>query len=117
MAKQKKRKMQINKPGFDKKSLENPELLLQRIESVMNSSNERTLRDLMPSGDVSDDEMNRGMYEDIRRMIANGLVLEWPVDDYGTVANFLVNFITPDMRRNFHAIAEQFQRSSCSLQT
>ena len=115
MAKQKKRKAQVNKPGFDMKRLDNPELLLQRMESVMNSPNERTLRDLMPSGDVSDDEMNRGMYEDIRRMIANGLVLERPVDDCGTVANFLVNFITSDMRRNFHAIAEQFLRNEAMI--
>lgn len=44
-------------------------------------------------------------------MISNGLVLERTVEDYGTVANFLVSFITPNMRRNFRAIAEQFLRN------
>lgn len=98
---------QVHLPVVDRERFDNPVLFLQRIESAMNSPNERTLRDLLPS----DDEMNRKMYEDVRRMIANGLVLERPDDDYGTIANFIVSFITPNMRRNFHAIEEQFLRS------
>lgn len=55
---------QVHLPGVDRERFDNPVLFLQRIESAMNSPNERTLRDLLPS----DDEMNRKMYEDVRRM-------------------------------------------------
>ena len=108
MTKRKRRKAQMDRQRFDMKRLDNPALLLQRLESAMNAPEERSIRDFLPSDDVFDDEMNRKMYEDVRRMIANGLVLERPADDYGTIANFIVSFITPDMRRNFHAIAGQF---------
>jgi len=73
---------------------------------------DRRMRAMLPDDKISDDQMNRQLYENAKRGVANGSEeFIRPVDDYGVMANFITFFITDDMKNSFHAIAERFLRN------
>ena len=73
---------------------------------------DRLMRNMLPDESVSDDQMNRQLYENAKRSVANGSEdFIRPVDDYGVMASFITFFITEDMKKSFHAIAEHFLRN------
>lgn len=58
--------------------------------------------------DLSDKELNRIIYQNAKMAVADGVMPPFPEDDYGTVMWFAWNFITPEMREAFPAIAKEY---------
>lgn len=58
--------------------------------------------------ELSDRELNRIIYQNAKIAIADGTMPDFPEDDYGTVMWFTWNFITPEMRAAFPAIAKEY---------
>ena len=56
----------------------------------------------------SDKEMNRIIYQNAKMAVEGGYMPDRPEDDFGTVVWFTWNFITPEMRMAFPAIAKEF---------
>ena len=56
----------------------------------------------------SDKELNRIIYQNTKDAIEMGIMPEWPEDDYGIVMWFAFEFITPEMREAFPAIAKEY---------
>ncbi len=83
----------------------------------VSEDSDRRMRALMPDQTVTDDQMNRQMYENVKRAIANGSMdLTRPADDYGVIANFITSFITEDMKKSFPEIASHFLRNEPMIQ-
>lgn len=57
---------------------------------------------------LSDQELNRIIYENAKFAIREGLMPDWPEDDFGTVLWFTWNFISDEMREAFPAIAREY---------
>ena len=60
--------------------------------------------------ELSDKELNRIIYQNARMAVEDGVMPEWPEDDFGTVMWFTWNFITPEMRESFPSIAKEYLR-------
>lgn len=57
---------------------------------------------------LSDKELNRILYGQAKALVEAGAMPEWPEDDFGIVFWFTWNFITPEMREVFPAIAREY---------
>lgn len=57
---------------------------------------------------LSDKELNRILYGQAQTLVKMGAMPDWPEDDFGTVFWFTWNFITPEMREVFPAIAREY---------
>lgn len=58
--------------------------------------------------ELSDQELNRIIYQDALFAVNNGLMPPRPEDDFGTVMWFTWNFITPEMREAFPEITKEY---------
>lgn len=78
----------------------------------VSEDSDRRMRALMPDQTITDDQMNRQLYENVKRAMADGSRdIEKPADDYGVIANFITSFITEDMKKSFPEIASHFLRN------
>ena len=57
---------------------------------------------------LSDKELNRILYGQAQALVRAGAMPDWPEDDFGAVFWFTWNFITPEMREVFPAIAREY---------
>ena len=57
---------------------------------------------------LSDREMNRLIYNQLKHAVEHGYSKDWPEDDYAIVMWFQMEFITPEMREVFPAIIREY---------
>ena len=57
---------------------------------------------------LSDREMNRLIYNQVKHAVEHGYSKDWPEDDYALVMWFEMEFITPEMREVFPAIIREY---------
>ena len=60
--------------------------------------------------ELSDQELNRIIYQNAKMAVEDGVMPDRPEDDFGTVMWFTWNFISPEMRESFPAIAKEYLR-------
>ena len=57
---------------------------------------------------LSDREMNRLIYNQVKHAVEHGYSKDWPEDDFAIVMWFEMEFITPEMREVFPAIIREY---------
>ena len=57
---------------------------------------------------LSDQELNRLIYQNAKEAVKNGTMPPWPEDESAIILWFTWNFITPEMREAFPAIAKEY---------